>query len=77
MNSPYLLSPIVSLTMFVLRPTTRILLRLADSWIGSLGQKHCYSTMALLLVSKDQDDYIKTAVTAPRLCQHIIEDSKK
>ena len=30
-----------------------------------------------LLVSKDQDNYIKTAVTAPHLCQHIIKDSKK
>ena len=29
------------------------------------------------LISKNQDDYIKTAATAPRLCQHIIKDSKK
>ena len=29
------------------------------------------------LISKNQDDYVKTAATAPHLCQHIIKDSKK
>ena len=29
------------------------------------------------LVTKAHDDYVTTAATAPRLCQHIIEDSKK
>ena len=29
------------------------------------------------LVSKNQDEYVKTAATAPHLCKHIMEDSKK
>ena len=29
------------------------------------------------LVTKAHDDYVTTAATAPRLCQHIINDSKK
>ena len=29
------------------------------------------------LVTKAHDDYVTTAATAPQLCQHIIEDSKK
>ena len=29
------------------------------------------------LLSKNQDEYIKTAATTPCLCKHIIEDSKK